>query len=79
MIRCRVIARQHDREDQDADPAADRHLVAGVAAEAGAVDHVGLVAVRVQRSSRSCDVGGLVLAVAVDLDGDVVAVSSAYL
>ena len=65
---------QDDREDQVADPAADRHLVAGIAAEAAAADHVGLVAAGLKLGQQIVQVGGLVLAVAVDLGGDVVGV-----
>ena len=70
--------RQHDREDQVAEPAPDRDLVARVLEEAAAADHVGL-AVRAQRSEHVLEVLGLVLTVAVDLGGDVVAVSERVL
>ena len=79
MIRWRVSDGQDDREDQVAEPAADRHLVAGVAAEAAAVDHVGLLALGPQRLEHLGQVLGLVLAVAVDLDGDVVVVAQRVL
>ncbi len=71
--------REDDREDQVAEAAAERHLVAGVTAEAGPVDHVGLLAAGPQRVEHLRQVLGLVLAVAVDLDGDVVAVSERVL
>ena len=64
---------QDDREDHVAEPPPERDLVAGVAAEAGAVDHVGLGLRRVQGGEHLRQVLRLVLAVAVDLDGDVVA------
>jgi hypothetical protein len=40
--------RQHQREDHVAEPAAERDPVAGVAAEAAAVDHVRLLALGLQ-------------------------------
>ena len=65
---------QDDREDQVADPAAERHLVAGIAAVAAAADHVRLVARGLELGQQIAQVGGLVLAVSVDLGGDVVGV-----
>jgi len=70
---------QHDREDEVADPAADRHAVAGVAAKATPADHVRLVARGVELREEVVDVRRLVLAIAVDLRGDVVAVPQGVL
>ena len=75
MIRRPVIRREDRREHADAEPARGRGAVGAVDAleEARAGDHVQLRR-RAQVGEQLGDVARVVLAVAVDLDRDVVAV-----